>query len=393
MGRTQMKKILIVNNNMNIGGIQKSLCNLLWAIHGQYQITLFLFSAQGAYRKEIPPDVQVISCTSRYRLLGMSQRECRGRTRLLRGCFAAMCRLWGRERLMPLIQRSQAMLTEDYDCAISYMHGGNPRHFYGGTNEFVLNNVRAVQKVAFLHGDFQKCGGNTPYNRQLYGQFDWIAACSEGCRRAFAAAVPALADRCIVVPNCHCYEKVRACAGDHPVQYSADSIHALVVARLAHEKGVERAIAAAVAAGKDGYAIELHIVGRGAKEQELKEQVQRTGGEAYVHFYGEQENPYRFMPGADFLWLTSYHEAAPMVIEEAACLGLPTLSTRTSSSKEMVEERGCGWVCDNTQEGIEKALRTLLQRPELLIQQREKMRAYRCDNTKAIKEITALLGT
>ena len=30
-----MKKLLIVNNNMKIGGVQKSLCNLLWNICGE----------------------------------------------------------------------------------------------------------------------------------------------------------------------------------------------------------------------------------------------------------------------------------------------------------------------------------------------------------------------
>ena len=44
-----MKKILIVNNNMKIGGVQKSLCNLLWSVADQYDITLYLFAPIGAY--------------------------------------------------------------------------------------------------------------------------------------------------------------------------------------------------------------------------------------------------------------------------------------------------------------------------------------------------------
>ena len=49
-----MKKILIVNNNMKIGGVQKSLCNLLWSVYDQYDITLFLFEPIGEYMKDIP---------------------------------------------------------------------------------------------------------------------------------------------------------------------------------------------------------------------------------------------------------------------------------------------------------------------------------------------------
>ena len=40
----KMKKLIIVNNNMKIGGVQKSLTNLLHSIHGRYDITLLLFS-------------------------------------------------------------------------------------------------------------------------------------------------------------------------------------------------------------------------------------------------------------------------------------------------------------------------------------------------------------
>lgn len=38
-----MERILIVNNNMHIGGVQKSLLNLLTDIHGRYDVTLLLF--------------------------------------------------------------------------------------------------------------------------------------------------------------------------------------------------------------------------------------------------------------------------------------------------------------------------------------------------------------
>ena len=49
-----MKKILIVNNNMKVGGVQKSLYNLLWSLEGQYEITLCLFRATGAYLDQLP---------------------------------------------------------------------------------------------------------------------------------------------------------------------------------------------------------------------------------------------------------------------------------------------------------------------------------------------------
>lgn len=71
-----MKKLLIVNNNMKIGGVQKSLCNLLWNICGEYDVTLCLFDKNGEYLDDIPDTVDVIACDSLFRYLGMSQAEC-----------------------------------------------------------------------------------------------------------------------------------------------------------------------------------------------------------------------------------------------------------------------------------------------------------------------------
>ena len=50
-----MKKILIVNNNMHIGGIQKALLNLLDEIKGKYDVTLLLFCKmfkKGLYKRK-----------------------------------------------------------------------------------------------------------------------------------------------------------------------------------------------------------------------------------------------------------------------------------------------------------------------------------------------------
>ena len=54
--------------------------------------------------------------------------------------------------------------------------------------------------------------------------------------------------------------------------------------------------------------------------------------------------------------MTSYHEAAPMVIDEALCLNVPVLTVQTTSSYEMVTLRQGGWVCENTEEALSQTL-------------------------------------
>lgn len=59
-----MKKILIVNNNLDMGGIQKSLINLLKEIHNDYNVTLLLFSKSGTLLSGVPMMLKLLSRTS-----------------------------------------------------------------------------------------------------------------------------------------------------------------------------------------------------------------------------------------------------------------------------------------------------------------------------------------
>ncbi len=386
-----MKKIIIVNNNMKVGGVQKSLYNLLWEIHDQYDVTLLLFKKTGVYAERLPENVKVLECRSLFRLLGVSQGECTGTDKLTRGALALIAKLFGRPAAMKIVLASQKVLPEDYDCAISFLHNGNIKNFYGGVQEFVLHKINAGKKVAFLHCDYGKCGANHPANNGLITQFDVVAACSDGCRRSFEAVKPEMKSRSNTVQNCHRIEEIRALAEADPLVYAPGAVHIVMVSRLTHEKGIERAIRAVAYAVESGIAVKLHIVGGGPMEEMLRTVAAEHGIADDVRFYGEQGNPYRYMKNADLFLLTSFHEAAPMVIEEARCLGLPVLTVRTTSSTEMVTEPGCGWVCDNDQRALEEMLLACISDRQLLVETRRGIGNCCMDNTKAKKQFTELV--
>lgn len=389
-----MKKIIIVNNNMKVGGVQKSLYNLLWAVSEEYDITLYLFSKSGEYIDQLPPTVEIQTCTSLFRFLGVSQAECGNRIsdKLTRGVLAALCKLFGRPFVMRLISLSQKSLPEAYDVAISYLQNGNIRSFYGGVNEFVLQKVKARKKAAFLHCDYVNCGANHPKNNQLYALFDCIAACSDGCRNAFTSVVPSFESKCMTVRNFHRQRFIEEMSLDSPSEYEAGRFHVLVVGRLAHEKAVDRAIKAAAFVLSQGVPVSLHIIGDGNMMGSLRELVSSLHIENDVIFCGEQSNPYRFMNNADLLLVSSYHEAAPIVIDEAYILGLPVLTVETTSSREMVLDRKCGWVCENSQEGLNQGLLTVLSNPALLDQTKQALKSRTVNNAEAFRQFQSMIG-
>lgn len=380
-----MKKLLIVNNHMHIGGVQKALVSLLREIQDQYDITLYLFSSNGACFADIPENVKVVTTKSLYRCFGVSQAEAKqsGFLYLCRSAMAALTKLFGRSAAIGLANLSQRKLKEHYDVAISYLHSGGQKSFYGGCNDFVFHKVKADKKVTFLHGDYTQCGADHPKTNAMYRKFDLVAACSEGCRQSFVSALPDMADRCVVVPNCHNYEKMRTDGSRETVTYGP-GIHVLSIARLTREKGIDRGIRAAAHAKEHGVDMQYHIVGDGVERKALEQLAERLGVEKTVHFHGNQENPYRFLPNADLLLIPSYHEAAPLVIDEAKCFSVPVFSTRTSSADAMVTDRQLGWVCDHSQAAIDELLLALLKDPAQLQEKKKHILQLKCDNGDAV---------
>ena len=387
-----MKKILIVNNNMHIGGVQKALASLLWNIRERYDVTLLLFYAGGEGLTDIPPEVKVQTVESAYRYLGMTRRDCKSpKDTLLRSFYAALCRILGRKYAVALMGLGQKKL-QGFDAAISYLHNAGDKAFYGGCNDFVLKHVSASKKIAFLHCDYMRCGANTADNKRMYARFDLLAACSQGCADSFLQANPSLRDRVRAVPNCHRFEDIEALARKAPVTLQEGKINVVTVARLGKEKGVERALRAIARLGEAKNTLHYYIIGDGIQKELLLEIIQKESLEDVVTLCGMLPNPYGYIKTADLLLIPSYSEAAPLVIGEAACLGTPILSMKTSSAEEMISDYGYGWVCENTEEDLTESLKGLINTPQLLKQQREKVESVSVSNHAAVVMFDGLIN-
>lgn len=386
-----MKKILIVNNNMHIGGVQKALLNLLCEIKDDYDITLLLFYKGGKLLDKIPPEIKVEEAVSLFRYIGMTSSDTKSAAdRMLRRFFAALTRIFGIKFVLELMYPSQKHIGK-YDIAISFLHSGNNHTFYGGCNEFVLKCVEAERKITFLHCDFGKIGAASEYNKRIYGQFDKIAACSEGCKNAFLNVMPQLSENVAVVKNCINYDEVRKAAREEKIIMSDKRVNVVTVSRLGKEKGVLRAINAFIKLSESGKDFAYYIIGSGTEYAKAKNEAEKSGLGDKIFMLGELKNPYGYISQADFLLIPSYSEAAPMVINEAACLGVPVLTTETSSAYEMAEKTGIGWVCPNSDEGIISEIGYLLDNPKEIKDKKTHIKNIDFSDREALKEFSELV--
>ena len=354
----QMKKIIIINNNLKIGGIQKALINLLNEVSCSYDITLLLFRKVGQYLRDIPQNVKVLEVNSDFQYLAISQSECvRFKDKIKRAFYVIYTRFFGFSKTIKLLNKKQKIINDYYDVAISFQHCAAQNVFYGGTSEFVLNFINADKKICFIHCDYQNSGTSYPYIDKLYKQFDRIACVSESVKNKFLKVIPEIENKTVVVRNCNNVTQIKAYAEENTYIYDKNYINILTISRLSEEKGIERAIMALKNSNRKD--IRYYIVGEGPSKKNILKIIHESQLDSQVYLLGADANPYKYLKNADYLFLASYHEAAPMVFDEAKILGVPILTTETTSAYELVVKENSGIMCENSQQGLEIILSSL----------------------------------
>lgn len=349
-----MMRILFVIGQLRVGGVSKALIELLKCIEGIYDVSLLCFDQEGEFFADVPKSVRILPASNLLKLTERSARDMRfagRRYAFLRAGFSAAAKLIGKKWPAKLLVKMVKNIPGKYDVAIAFAHPMPDQQFCNLGTEVVLQCVEAEKKVAFIHCDFAAYGGNSAYNRSLLMQFDNVAAVSDSVGRRLCECVPELASKVCTIPNCHDFETIRKMADIDPVTYSSE-ITFVTVARLSEEKGLLRCVPIFAKLYREGYSVQWHIVGEGPLRASLEESIAKYEAGTCIKLEGEQTNPYRFVRNADYLLVPSYHEAAPMVFDEAAALGTEVISTRTLSAEELVAARGLGVVCDNTDDGL-----------------------------------------
>jgi glycosyltransferase involved in cell wall biosynthesis len=113
-----------------------------------------------------------------------------------------------------------------------------------------------------------------------------------------------------------------------------------------------------------GPAVSLTMVGDGehlASVQSLAEAKQLS-----IEFSGWQTDVYPYLQNADALLLTSKNEGLPIVMLEAASMGIPTFSTNVGGVSEFISNGSTGFIIDQTANQAAKYISSTLLNDEVI---------------------------
>lgn len=295
-----MKKIAIFQKDMSIGGIQRSLLNMLTNMDlSSYEVDLFLFAE---------PEICGIEELENVNLY------------ILRPLFY-LNRVVRFDVLRKLLKYD--LPDKEYDLAID---------FNSYSNECALCTfaVNAKKRIMWIHNDVEIEYKNSKKYRILWSRFknkfrhyDEFVAVSDGIVDPFMYMTGIANKKITVIPNIiNTHQLIQKSREEIDFNVEPDITNFIFVGRFTHQKGIDILLdyfARAVEKRRD---IHLYLLGSGPEGLKIAQQIENQKLGEFVTVIDAVDNPYPYMAKMDALMLTSRHEGQGMVLWEAKALGL-----------------------------------------------------------------------
>jgi glycosyltransferase involved in cell wall biosynthesis len=369
------KDILITVYNMEIGGIERSLINMLESFdYSKFNIDLMIFHHTGEFMNLIPKQVNVLPESKNYSIIRKSFKQClieghylavvtRALSKIQANILATLRRLEEGAGYIEM-QLSTGYLSyfmpkieKDYDIAISYAWPHN----------ITAKNVNAPTKIAWIHTDYSKLEVDVKIDLDVWEKYNFIASISEACTQAFLTKYPSLKEKIILVENINSPDFIKKMAiKDKPNEFDVNYFNIVSVGRLSYVKGFDNAVNALKILHDKGFTnIKWYVVGYGGFEIELRKLIKQLNMEEHFILLGKRMNPYAYIKACNLYVQPSRYEGKAVTVTEAKILGKPILITKYPTASCQVIEGKEGMICDQGVNGLVNGIQELYTNEEL----------------------------
>lgn len=236
-----------------------------------------------------------------------------------------------------LVKQRLVPVLESFDTVIVVSEASKLRK--------LVSTLKNPRKIQWIHTDYARWSvfsewskAVTRDDRKVYSRFDTIIVLSDYCRRGVIEKIPEISSKVSVIPNLIDGDRIMALARE-PSQVSIrhEELNLVTVARIDHEKRIEKVLDLADELRKTQIAFKWYIIGDGPERSKLEEKSKNLGLSSQVVFLGHLKNPYSIMAKCDKLVLLSKYEGTPVTIDEAMVLGIGIIAPKIGGIPEQTE--------------------------------------------------------
>lgn len=382
------KRILIVYQEMVVGGSTSNLLCLLNLLdYSKVQVDLLLRRNQGKLLGSIPSQVNILPpiikiknlflyncflCLSPYRLI--QKLKCKYLTK--RNGMWYGIKYYENKDL-----EYTKNIDKEYDIAIGYLEGW--------THIYIVNHVKAEQKIGYLHLDYKGAGLISDLDRDIFQNLDNIIFVSQKNKESFDECFPEFQQKSVVMPHLFSQDYIRQTAIENKsiIELDHGYINFVTVGRIVFShKGFDRVLRILKEHHNEACfkKFRWYVIGDGPDFESMNQLIKEYELDNQVFMLGQQDNAYSCELGMDMFLQPSYYEGKPAAVYEAMILGVPPLVTEYASAHEQIEEGKEGLIVKNDEEGIYRGLTYILNHPERINEMKEYMKTKNYNNTQEV---------
>lgn len=368
------QKLIFMCINMNIGGTEKALLNMIDEIpREKYDGTILMLEEYGGFLNDIPKHIKVIYLKDYQNIKPilnqpplMVAKDLLKKGKVIKAFNISMIhfltKLVGERSLyFKYVLNDCKKLEEQYDVAVAY---AGPMDFI---TYFVLNKIKAKKKVQWIHFDITKIGLNLKFADKFYNKFDKVFVVSSEGRDKLIDKVPSLKDKTEVFYNITSPKTIRELAEQgNGFDDDFDGIRILTVGRLSNEKGQDLTIPVLARLKAEGYKVKWYCIGEGGARKEYEKMIKEHSLEDDYILLGAKPNPYPYMKECDLYMQPSRHEGYCITLAEAKCFKAPIVTTNFTGANEQIAYESIGLVVNINSDDIYQGIKEILNNNKII---------------------------
>lgn len=367
------KKIIFMIINMNVGGTEKALLNMIAEMpKDKYDITILMLKEYGGFLDAIPSEVHVeylngynhikeILNDPPKRVAGDLFKKGKFVKAFNIMFFHFITRIMKDRRLFfKYLLNNISSLKNEYDLAVAY---AGPMDFI---SYFVVKKIKAKKKIQWIHFDITKIGFNKHFASKIYKKFDKIFVVSNEGKNKLIDVLPSCQEKIEAFPNIMSPNTITKMA-DEGVGFEDEfsGVRILTVGRLSKEKGQDLTIRVCAKLKESGYNVRWYCIGEGNARSEYEQLIKQSDLQKDYILLGSNPNPYPFMKQCDIYVQPSRHEGYCITLSEARCFDNPIISTDFTGAKEQIKSGETGLIVSVNENEIYHAIIKLLNDKKL----------------------------
>ena len=370
-----MKNVLISTFDMEIGGVERSLINMLSEFdYKNNNVDLMLYSHSGDFLSLLPKGFNLLPEINEYKTFRQGIGQVFKNRFYGIGCGRVLAKVissingkikksseigyYQMQFMWKYSMKHLPKLEKKYDVAISYLW---PHYF-------VAEKVSAKKKIAWIHTDFSTIETDIKEDLRIWNKFDNIVAVSEECKNSFLNKYPSLNNKVSVIENITSPEFINKMSQENVEKEIADnkSFKLISVARLSHAKGIDNAVKALKILKDRGLNnIKWYVVGYGGDEEMIRSLIKENNLEDSFILLGKKINPYPYMKACDVYVQPSRYEGKAVTVVEAQILNKPVIITNYTTAQSQLKNGFDGYITELSIEGIADGIEKLYKDEKL----------------------------